>query len=132
MVSMVQIKLQREFISFLGVGVMATASHYLLLIFLVEILGSSVLISSTAGAILGAFVSYFLNYKMTFQSNLPHKDALPKFLSVAVLAIVVNGLLMQFFTEILIFPYLPAQIISTLLIIGITFGLNKIWSFREK
>ena len=123
--------LLEQFISFLGVGAIATACHYLLLILLVEVLSVRVLIASTLGALLGAIVSYILNRKMTFQSEIAHQTALPKFLSVAAFALIMNWLLMKFFTEITLLPYLIAQCITTILLIIITFGLNKIWSFKE-
>lgn len=132
MVLMLQKNVLYEFISFLRVGVIATACHYLLLIFLVEVFNSDVLIASTIGALLGATVNYVLNYKLTFQSTLAHVSVVPKFVGVAILALVLNWLLMKFLTETLLIQYLLAQIMTTILLIVVTYGLNKIWSFREK
>ena len=128
---MTQKNIFQEFVSFLGVGVIATACHYILLICLVEFFGFGILIASTAGAVLGGFISYLLNYKITFQSGLAHTVALPKFVSVATFAIFMNWVLMKLLTQIFLLQYLLAQILTTVLLISITFGLNKIWSFKE-
>ncbi len=128
---MTQKNLINQFTSFLSVGAIATICHYLLLIMLVEVFSVRVLIASTAGAILGGIINYVLNRKMTFQSNIAHKTVVPKFIIVALFAIVMNGLLMKFFTEIVFIPYIIAQCITTVMLITITFGLNKVWSFKE-
>lgn len=132
MVLMLQKNTLYEFISFLKVGVIATACHYVLLIVLVEALSVNVLIASTLGAIFGAIVNYALNYRLTFQSDLAHTSVIPKFIGVALLALVLNWALMKFFTETILIQYLLAQVITTILLVIVTYGLNKIWSFREK
>lgn len=128
---MTQKNLINQFTSFLGVGAIATLCHYLLLIILVELFSIGVLIASTSGAVLGGCISYYLNRKMTFQSNIAHKTVVPKFIVVSVLAVTLNVLLMKFFTQVIFLPYLFAQCITTVLLIIITFGLNKVWSFKE-
>ena len=121
----------KQVISFLGVGVIATLSHYALLIALVEVFNVDAVVGSVAGAALGAFVSYILNRNYTFNSDLPHSTTMPKFFAVAGLAMVSNFALMKIFVEYLLLPYLVAQVITTVILIAITFGLNKIWSFRD-
>jgi len=121
----------QQFISFLGVGVIATTVHYAILIFLVEGVEVGAVTSSSVGAFFGGVTSYILNRRMTFKSDIPHKTAAPKFFIVAVLAFSTNLMLMTLFTLQLGWPYLIAQVITTILIIAITFGLNKYWSFAD-
>jgi len=121
----------RQFTAFIGVGAIATAAHYAILLLLVEGFDVGPVIASSVGAFFGAVVSYILNRDMTFQSDLPHKTAAPKFFVVAGLAFTANLLLMAFFTLQVGLSYPIAQVITTGLIIIITFGLNKYWSFAD-
>ncbi len=121
----------RQFITFLGVGAIATACHYLVLLLLVEIGQVLPVTASTVGAIVGAVVSYCLNRSYTFHSKSAHTKTAPKFFIVATLAVVFNTILMAAFTIWLRLPYFLAQALTTCLLIIITFGLNKLWSFKE-
>jgi len=119
----------RQFTTFAGVGVIATAVHYAILFALVEGFGSGPVAASSVGAFFGGVTSYFLNKSLTFQSDAPHQKAAPKFFVVASLAFAANLILMALFTLQLDLYYPIAQIITTGLVIIITFGLNKYWSF---
>ncbi|MEP2943710.1 MAG: GtrA family protein [Hyphomicrobiales bacterium] len=121
--------LKREFASFLIVGVVATACHYLLLIFLVEALNVAPVPASAAGAFLGAVVSYYLNRRLTFRSTRKHTVTAPRFFTVAGISLVTNTALMALFTGPLGWGYLISQIITTVFLILITFGANKLWTF---
>lgn len=120
-----------QFINFIGAGAIATALHYSVLLILVEIFGFNVVLSSGIGALVGGITSYILNRRFTFHSNLPHSKTLPKFFVVAGFAVLLNIALMQLFTVTFSTPYLFAQILTTGLLIVVTFGLNKLWSFKE-
>ncbi|MEM9277373.1 MAG: GtrA family protein [Pseudomonadota bacterium] len=121
----------RQFINFLGAGAIATAVHYIILLGLVEFFMVAAVPASGAGALAGAFVSYALNRKYTFSTALPHSKSMPRFFAVAALAVISNVLLMKLYVDVLGIPYLLAQIITTIMLIAITFGLNKVWSFRD-
>lgn len=122
--------IRREILAFLVVGLVATGSHYAVLIFLVEAMQIAAVPASAAGAFLGAVVSYFLNRKLTFRSNRAHRAAMPRFFTVAALSLATNTGLMAFFTGPLGIAYLPAQMVTTGFLIILTFGLNKLWTFR--
>ena len=57
------------------VGAVGTACHYLLFISLVEGISLAPVPSSIAGYIMGAFVNYALNYRVTFRSDKNHAEA---------------------------------------------------------
>jgi putative flippase GtrA len=121
--------MRRQFSSFVVAGLITTVFQYAILVSLVEFNLLQPVHASVWGAIGGAVLSYYLNRKYTFRSNAAHKNAVPRFFTVAALAIISNALLMFLFVRLLHIPYIPAQIITTGAIIPITFGLNRIWSF---
>lgn len=120
----------RQFLSFLSVGVLATACHYAMMIALVEseILGP--VIAATIGATIGAIVSYGLNRTKTFRSERPHTEAAPRFFLIAAFAVFINAALMALFTKMAGLPYIFAQIIATGIIVLLTFSGNKFWTFN--
>ncbi|MEM7215373.1 MAG: GtrA family protein [Pseudomonadota bacterium] len=121
----------KQFTNFLGVGAFATMAHYSVLLALVEIFLTNAIIASGTGALIGAITSYVLNRNYTFRSKLPHNTAMPRFFAVAALAVFANVLLMKLFVDGVEIPYFAAQVVTTILLITITFGLNKFWSFHE-
>ncbi|MDX1268613.1 MAG: GtrA family protein [Oceanisphaera sp.] len=125
------ISLFERFVRFAGVGVIGTGVHYLVLIILVQGFGLGAVMSTNVGALAGALVNYVLNYHYTFQSAKPHHEALSKFMVVAAIAVVLNGLIMYGLTTMLGLYYLLAQVITTGLVLLWTFFANHHWSFRE-
>lgn len=121
----------RQFKMFLGVGAIATAGHYSVLLLLVEIGHVLPVTASMIGATTGAIISYYLNRNYTFHSKAGHAKTAPKFFIVAILAVVFNTGFIAAFTIWLRVPYFLAQVLTTCLLIIITFSLNKLWSFRE-
>jgi len=112
------------------VGVVATLAHYIILVALVEGFEVSPITAAGTGALAGAFTSYFLNRRFTFGDDLPHSITMPRFFTVAGFAVISNVVFMKLLAGYLQLPYLLAQVITTIILITITFGLNKIWSFR--
>ncbi len=121
--------LAEQFLRFAGVGAVATGAHYAVLVGLVEGLGRGVLAASAVGAAVGAGVSYALNRRYTFGSARAHREAAPRFLAVAALAFLANLALMALVYGWAGAPYLLAQGVTTALVLGITFTLNRAWSF---
>lgn len=72
-----------RFLSFLGVGVIATSVQYLILIASVQGLHADPVVASTVGFVIAATVNYILNRRYTFGSSKPHLEAAPKFFVVA-------------------------------------------------
>lgn len=125
-------RLPRQFLNFVGVGAVATAAHYLTLFALVEGSLAHPAPASAAGAALGALVSYALNYRFTFAAQSPHRKTLPKFLAVAVFAMIVNFVLMHGLVTLLAFPYFAAQLAVTGLMLLLTFTANRNWTFGKE
>src|ERR1700722_8658952 len=110
------VTLIKQLSSFVGVGVVSTAIHYALLIFLVEAVGLSPVPSALCGFTVGGVVSYSLNRRHTFASDRPHDEAAWRFALVASVAFVLTYLFMRLFNEIGHMPYLFAQLVTTLIV----------------
>jgi putative flippase GtrA len=119
-----------QFAKFSGVGAIGTAAHYLTLVSLVEGLQLQPVLASSAGALVGALVNYILNYHYTFRSDQAHLSALTKFLTIATIGFVLNGLLMSLLAIHLGMHYLLAQVITTALVLVWNFLGNRLWTFR--
>jgi dolichyl-phosphate beta-glucosyltransferase len=117
------------FLRYAGAGAIGTAAHYLVLTLTVEVAGGSPTVGAVAGASVGALVNYVLNYNLTFASNQPHKRTLPRFIAVATLGIALSGLVVKFCVDGAHLHYLLAQLIGTVLVLGVGYVLNKVWTF---
>ena len=121
----------RRFLGFATVGLVGTAAHYLLLVGLVEGLGADPVVGSVAGFCLGALVNYAMSRRFVFRSERAHHEALPRFFAVAASGLAWNTVLMGLFTHGLDWPYLPAQILTTGLLVVWHYVVNALWTFRE-
>ena len=124
--------LLRQFIRFTGVGCFSAIGHYGLLILLVQLGHVDPVLASAAGALLGAFINYLLNYHFTFRSSQKHHESLLKFAVVATVGLGLNTLFMWIMADRLGLHYLLAQIITTGLVLLWSFFGNRFWTFREQ
>ena len=121
-----------QFFWYIVAGGIATAVHYAVLIALVEWFGVFAALSSFTGALFGAVVAYFANRYITFPgSNSRHIQALPRFMAIALLGAVLNGALVWLGVQQLGWHYLLAQALATLLVLVLTFRLNRLWTFAQ-
>ena len=121
-----------QFFWYIVAGGIATAVHYAVLIALVELLGLGAAPSASIGALCGAAVAYVANRRMTFTgSSARHVQALPRFMAIALLGAVLNGALVWLGVHQLGWHYLLAQMLATVLVLGLTFRLNRLWTFAQ-
>ena len=118
-------------IKFIIVGGLSTICQYTILIGLVELVGMDPVIGSAIGAFFGAVLNYFLNKIGTFKSTEKHRTTGPRFVLVATTAMAFNAVLMALFTKVLSVPYIPAQIVTTGLLVLFTYNANRIWTFKQ-
>lgn len=123
-------RLTRQLTTFAGVGVLAAVGHYGTLIGLVELAGTAAVPATLAGFVVGGVISYGLNRRHTFASDRPHGEATWRFALVAAVGFVLTGLFMHLFVDRWSAPYLPAQVVTTGLVLVWTFIANKLWTFR--
>ncbi len=124
--------LSRQFAAFSGVGVVAAIVHYGLLIALVELAGLTPVAATLAGYLAGGVVSYALNRRLTYASDRPHAEATWRFATVALVGFVLTGILMHAFTGWLGAPYIPAQLVTTGIVLFWSFVANRVWTFARR
>ena len=110
------------------VGVLATGVHYALLVLCVEWAGWPAYLGSGLGAVVGAQVAYVGNRQFTFA----HRGALPsswvRFQAAALFGALVGMAIVALAVN-LGAHYLIAQAAATLLVLGLTFVVNRHWTF---
>jgi putative flippase GtrA len=121
--------LARQFATFSGVGVIAAVAHFGVLIALVEATGMDAVRAALAGYVAGGVVSYVLNRRLTYRSDRPHREATWRFAVVAVVGFFLTWLLMAAFVRAFALPYLPAQLLTTGVVLFWSFVANKMWTF---
>ncbi|KGM31630.1 GtrA family protein [Inquilinus limosus] len=121
----------RQFARYAGVGAVATAVHYMVLVGLVESGGAAPLPATLAGYVAGGLVSYALNRRLTFAGGRPHREAAWRFVAVAASGFAWTGLLMALLVGRLGAPYLPAQAATTLVVLFWGFLANRLWTFAR-
>lgn len=117
------------FIRYALIGSVATATHYTILLVLVELFTLPAAWSTTVGAACGALVAYLANRRFTFSGAAPHRLVLPRFIVVATLGAGLNGLIVWAGTRVLPWHYLAVQVIATIAILGLTYRINRRWTF---
>ena len=106
----------RQFAAFFGVG-------------LVEGGVARPVPATLAGYVAGGLVSYALNRRHTYRSRRPHAEAGWRFALVALVGFGLTGGLMHAFTDVLGAPYLPAQVLTTGIVLLWSFAAHRLWTF---
>jgi putative flippase GtrA len=119
----------QQFISFAGVGVVATGLQYGVLIVAVEWFHMNAVLGSCSGFVISAALNYWLNYHFTFGSQKPHAVAGSRFFIVAAVGLALNAGVMAALVGLFKWPYVLAQLITTALVVLWTFCGNRAWSF---
>jgi putative flippase GtrA len=124
--------LARQFSRFFGVGLAAAVVHYGTLVGLVELMDAAPVPATLAGYVAGGIVSYALNRRHTYRTERGHFDAGWRFVLVAGIGFLFTWGLMLAFVEQLGWPYLPAQIITTGIVLLWSFVAHKLFTFGER
>ncbi|WP_322061738.1 GtrA family protein [Paraburkholderia sp. J63] len=129
---MPDLRMARRFAVYACVGAIGTGAQYAVLIAMVRSGYASPALSSMAGATIGAIVNYALNRRITFRSHSHPLSTAPKFAMIALLGVLMNGVCMKLFMAIPGLNYLIAQLVTTALVLGLTYLLNSTWTFNEQ
>jgi putative flippase GtrA len=122
----------RQLLAYVFAGGVTAVAHYALLILLVELGRVDPVPATLAGFALGAIVSYTLNRWLTFDATHTHGQATWRFALIALGGFALTGLLMQLFVGRAGLPYLPMQIVTTLLVMVFSFLGHKFFSFADR
>ena len=118
-----------ELSRYLTASVIGTVAHYCLMMALIYLATVDAVVASTCGAIIGAVIIYVLNYYVTFRSTKTHQVAATRFAIVAVLSVVMNGLILKGMLTWFDWHTMMLQGITTLTVFGLTYLLNRTWTF---
>ena len=121
--------LARQLSAFALVGLLAALAHYGALVALVELAGWRAVPATLVGYVAGGLVSYVLNRSVTFSSDRPHQEAGWRFAVVAGVGFALTFGFMHLFVERFGAPYLPAQLVTTGIVMGWSFLANRLWTF---
>jgi len=122
----------KQFLIFAGIGIIGTAGHYATLLVLVQLVHVDPVLATTAGFMVGALINYVLNYRITFNSNKRHREALTKFLAVAGIGGAVNAGIMSAGMRIIDVNYMVIQLFATAIVLVFNFMANKHWTFSDR
>lgn len=112
-------------------GGAATAVHWGALALLVERVGIRSDIAAAAGAACGALAAYAGNGRFTFAGARSHAIALPRFIVVAALSMILSAATVWLLSTVAGAHYLLAQAIATGLTLGCGYVLNRRWTFGQ-
>ena len=122
-------QISQQIRAFVAVGLGAAVVHYGCLIALVEAAHWQAVPATLVGYVAGGVVSYLLNKRLTFASKRAHRQAVWRFIVVASVGFCLTWLAMRVLTGQFNFPYLPAQILTTGMVLVWSFVANKLWTF---
>lgn len=122
--------LARQFAVFFQVGLLAAFVHYSVMIGLAELWHLDTVIAALTGYATGGIVSYILNRRHTYRSDRPHAEATWRFVLVSAIGFALTGLFMHLFVKIGGFPYIPAQVVTTGIVMFWNFLANRFWTFN--
>lgn len=118
-----------SFVCFVVVGGVATALHYAVMVGFVEWVGALPVVASALGFVVGAVVGYLLNRRFTFASARDHREALPRYVVVAAVGLIINVVALTVLLEVFDWFYLWAQVVATVVALFWNFGANRLWTF---
>jgi len=118
----------QRFIRYGAIGIVATATHYAVLLLGVKAAGLAPWWASGLGAVLGAQVAYLGNRRYTFAHRGPIGESWVKFQGTAVLGALIGMAIIALGTAWGL-HYLVAQVVATALTLVVTYWINRTWSF---
>ena len=120
-----------RFFGFLGVGAIGTATHYLVLFILINLVEAGPVLSSIVGSVLGAFVNYCLNYRFTFRSTKPHKVSGTRYVIMSGISVFMNYVIVATLIGIFDTHVWLAQIFATAMVVLLNYLLASSWVFAS-
>lgn len=121
-----------QLIRFGATGGLATATHFIAVIAIVELSPIPPIEANVIGYCLGFIVSFIGHRHWTFsESTRDLITTLPRFFAIALINFVVNLGLFYLLVRLVHMPYVIALIIVLSVVATISFVLSKHWAFRQ-
>lgn len=121
----------RQFLAYLGVGLVGTGGHYLTLVGLVGWSAMDPVLATTCGFAVGAVINYFANYHLTFRSRQGYAGTMGRFFVIALIGLGINAAVMALGHRGLGLHYIVSQVLATGTVVVLTYLGNRFWTFRE-
>ena len=112
-------------------GGMATATHVVVFVTLVEWLTVRPVVAAAPAFAVALFVSYGMNYHWTFSASGLHRVLLPRYVVVALLGLMLNIGITYAVVDVAHYWYGYALLLVVLLVPLVTFLLSKFWVFKQ-
>ncbi|HEY2559713.1 MAG TPA: GtrA family protein [Caldimonas sp.] len=125
---MVESAVRSRFLQYAAVGAVATATHYAILVGLVEAGWLEAPRAAALGAWVGAQVAFAGNAAFTFRDSRATVGAWLRFQVTALVGAALSFGLVAGGVRLGV-HYLLAQVVATLVTLGVTFEINRRWSF---
>lgn len=116
---------------YLVAGGLATATHFLVLVLLVEWAGADPTLSTTIGFVAAIAVNYPLQYFWTFSATGHHRVVFARYLAVTLAALGLNTLLFWSLVTGIGVWYPLAQAIATSIVVVVNYTINKYFTFLD-
>jgi putative flippase GtrA len=120
----------RRLLRYAVAGGASALTHLGLTALLVEAAGTRPVVASTIGFVASIAVSYLLQRRFVFHSQVPNRLAVPRFLTVTAVGFVLNASIVWVGTEVLHVHYAPVQLVALVAIPVSNYLLNSLWTFR--
>lgn len=122
-------KLFRQFVKFMGVGLVAFVIDYGFLVIFTEIFGINYLISATLSFTISVVFNYFasMHYVFTHKDGMSRKREFIIFVVLSVLGLVLNNVCMWLGVEVLGVHYLITKIGATVIVSVYNFVTRKLF-----
>jgi putative flippase GtrA len=117
---------------FAAVGGLATLAHFAVMGALIITSAASPLAATFAGSLVGSVVAYVANRRHTFESDVPHIQALPRHYAVVAGSIILNAALFRLAHGSFGAPVWFAQGLATGLCMVFNFVASRLWVFKQR
>ena len=118
-----------KFGRYLVSGGTAAATHFAVLIALVEAAAVEATVASAIGFVLACAVNYTLQYGFTFGSAVPHAVAGSRYAAVTSATLLVNTAIFWLLASMIGVPYVVAQVFATGVVVVLNFFINMHYTF---
>jgi putative flippase GtrA len=121
-----------RFFKFAGVGAIATGLHYATLLLLVELVGTTPVVATSVGYLVGAAFSYVANHRWTFGGHAEHGRAVARYVAMLAFGFGLNAAVVWILHDVAGLWYVAAQVASTGFGLFVNYAIASRWVYVER